>query len=54
MEANTKTQLELFVRQGKAMKDLLVKTNIHGKHDGKIQKISMRIAGAQKRLARMK
>lgn len=50
MRTNSKTQLETYVKQGKAMRDLLKKTNVHGKHDRKIQGINAKIARAQKAL----
>lgn len=51
---NKKQQLEIYISQGKAMKKLLVSTNIHGKHDRKIARLSKKIATAQKALAKIK
>ncbi|HHX94842.1 MAG TPA: hypothetical protein GX691_03325 [Clostridia bacterium] len=49
-----KNELETYISQGRAMKNLLVRTNIHGKHDRKIKRISNKISRAQKSLAKIK
>lgn len=54
MKTTSKTQLEIYLKQGKAMRELLIKTNVHGKHDRKIQGLTLKIAGAQRCLAKMK
>lgn len=49
-----KSDLETYINQGKAMKNLLVRTNIHGKHDRKIKQISKKISRAQRALSKIK
>ena len=52
--SKSKSDLETYIRQGRAMKKLLLKTNAHGKHSPKIQGINSKIAKAQRSLAKMK
>lgn len=50
MKTTNKAQLETYVKQGKAIKELLIKTNGHGKHDRKIQGLNAKISKAQRAL----
>ena len=54
VKTTKKSELETYITQGRAMKRLLASTNIHGKHDHKIQGISDKIARAQNTLAKIK
>jgi len=48
-----KSQLEIYIAQGEAMKKLLISTNRHGKHDQKIKKLGDKIARAKRALAKI-
>lgn len=49
-----RTELETYIAQGRAMKKLLSSTNSHGNHDRRIQRLSDKIARAQRSLAKTK